>query len=206
MRFYFVRHGTTINNQNHTFNGGGVDPVLTDAGQREAYRLGKMLATVNFDLCFSSPLKRAQKTAELVLQANTRPIPQIKILPTLTEMDLGKWDGVAIDDLKKDPQIENYFYAPDRFNGHLIQAETYQDVKNRAYKALQDICSQIGPNQNILVISHGLLLTTLLKSLCAVPLHDIRKDGLVPTSSVTIFESSDGQDFHLKKWAIKPLK
>lgn len=206
MRFYFVRHGTTINNQNHTFNGGGVDPVLTDAGKKEASLLGKTLATVNFGLCFSSPLKRAQQTAELVLQANKQAIPQIKILPTLTEMDLGTWDGVAIDSLKEDPQIGNYFYAPDRFNGHLIQAETYQDVKTRAYKALQDICSQVDPNQNILVASHGLFLTTLLKSLCDASLHDIRKDGLVPTSSVTIFESSDGKDFHLKKWAIKPLK
>jgi hypothetical protein len=49
-------------------------------------------------------------------------------------------------------------------------------------------------------------LTTLLKSLNGTDLRDIRKDGLVATSSVTIFESKDGTEFKLKDWALKPAE
>ncbi|WEV57181.1 histidine phosphatase family protein [Ligilactobacillus acidipiscis] len=189
MYFYFVRHGTTINNQNHTFNGGGVDPVLTGFGQAEAQKLGHYLQEVHF-----------------VLKENKQARPAIKILPALTEMDLGDWDGVSITQLNGAPQIENYFHKPDLFDGHSLHAESYHDLQRRGYQALEQIIKSASGKKNVLIASHGLLLTTLLKSLNGTDLRDIRKDGLVATSSVTIFESKDGTEFKLKDWALKPAE
>lgn len=204
MRFYFARHGTTINNQNHTFNGGGVDPVLTTQGKNEAEKLGRYLRDIPFDACFSSPLKRAYATAELVLKESAQQLPEIQILPNLTEMDLGDWDGISIDNLGQEPQTKNYFQAPDLFDGHSIHAESYHDVLDRGHQVLGQIYDLAENGENILIASHGLLLTTLLKTLAGIDLKDIRKDGLVSTSSVTVFESNDGKDFQLKEWASKP--
>lgn len=206
MYFYFVRHGTTINNQNHTFNGGGVDPVLTGFGQAETQKLGHYLQEVHFDACFSSPLKRAYETAQLVLKENKQAQPAIKILPALTEMDLGDWDGVSITQLNGAPQIENYFHKPDLFDGHSLHAESYHDLQRRGYQALEQIIKSASGKKNVLIASHGLLLTTLLKSLNGTDLRDIRKDCLVATSSVTIFKSKDGTEFKLKDWALKPAE
>ncbi|GBG95850.1 phosphoglycerate mutase [Ligilactobacillus salitolerans] len=204
MRFYFIRHGTTINNQQHVFNGGHVDPTLTAAGKQEAQKLGEDLQQVHFDLCFSSPLKRARKTAELVLSKNKTQLPQIQLLADLTEMNLGDWDGRPLAAIAPSAELENYFNHPALFSGIASHAESYVQVRDRGFRVLDSICQRASAKDNILVASHGLLLTTLLNSLRGVPLDEVRRDGLLPTSSVTIFEADSSQNFKLIEWAHKP--
>ncbi len=204
MRFYFVRHGLTINNQNHTFNGGGVDPILTTAGKEEAGNLGNYLQNVKFDCCYSSPLERARETAALILEKNELKTPKIEIFPDLLEMRLGDWDGHSILNLKESIELANYFNSPAKFNGHSIHAENYADVQKRNLRSLHQIYRLASSAHNILITSHGIFLTVLLKSLLGIPLNDVRENGLLPTSSVTIFDTFDGRDFSLVKWAIKP--
>lgn len=206
MRLYFVRHGETINNKKHIFNGGSVDPILTEAGQQEAMRLGNYLADVKFDACFSSPLKRAYTTAQLVLEENKRMIPNIEVVQDLTEMNLGNWDGQAIKDVHDEAQLKNYFEAPADFDAGTIQAESYREVQQRGEQAVKKICQMSVGKGNILIASHGLFLNTVLKTMAGVPLNEIRKDGLVPTSSVTTFDVNADHTVQLIEWGVKPGK
>lgn len=204
MRLYFVRHGETINNKKHVFNGGSVDPVLTEEGQQEARRLGNYLSEIKFDACFSSPLKRAYETAQAVLEENVMSTPEIKVMQDLTEMNLGDWDGKAIAELHDEEQIKNYFEEPAYFDAATIHAESYREVQQRGNQAVKKICQLSASQENILIASHGLFLNTVLKTLAGVPLNEIRRDGLLPTSSVTIFDVNDRCDFQLVEWGIKP--
>ena len=61
---YLARHGETawtVSGQ-HT---GLTDLPLTEAGERNARRLGKRLAGLTFAKVFTSPLQRAKRTCEL---------------------------------------------------------------------------------------------------------------------------------------------
>ncbi|MFT9357195.1 MAG: histidine phosphatase family protein [Liquorilactobacillus nagelii] len=53
-----------------------------------------------------------------------------------------------------------------------------------------------------MIVSHGLLLTALIKSLQNVALDDFRRDGLVPTASVTIVQTFDGKKFETLEWGV----
>lgn len=206
MRLYFVRHGETINNKQHVFNGGSVDPVLTEMGQQEAQRLGNYLADVKFDRCFSSPLKRAYSTAQIVLEENHLTAPKIEIMQALTEMNLGDWDGKAIKDVHDEAQLKNYFETPADFDAATIHAESYQEVQQRGEQVVKKICQMAVGKGSILIASHGLFLNTVLKTLDGVPLNEIRKDGLLPTSSVTTFDVNADHTVQLIEWGVKPGK
>lgn len=66
MRFYIIRHGVTEWNALKKVQG-AVDIPLAPEGIRLAKITGEALKDVPFDICFTSPLKRAEETARLVL-------------------------------------------------------------------------------------------------------------------------------------------
>ena len=71
---------------------------LTEKGQRQARRVGKMLKhlDVSFDLAFTSPFARARETAELVLEAMASDL-KAKSLNELTpnSKDDAMWQAIA---------------------------------------------------------------------------------------------------------------
>ena len=83
MRLYFIRHGETDWNQVKRLQGKS-DIPLNEFGEHLAIETGEALKDVRFDLVYTSPLKRARKTAELV--AGERDIP------ILMSQELKRWD------------------------------------------------------------------------------------------------------------------
>ena len=71
MLLYFIRHGQTDWNKDMRMQGQS-DIPLNENGRESAIEAGKTLANTHIDLAFSSPLKRAKETAELVLAGRDR--------------------------------------------------------------------------------------------------------------------------------------
>lgn len=205
MKFYFVRHGTTMINQEGRFNGGSVDSPLTTKGITEAIDLGKFLKDTKFDACFSSPQKRAIATAEIILSENNIRLPEIQIDDRLREINLGMWDGTIIKDHEPTEAFHNYFYHPDKFDASYNQGESFTDLVNRAQSIITDISQKSNQNDKVLITSHGVLLTVLMNILIGVPLSESRNSGTVSNSSVTILETDKGgHEFKTVLWNCKP--
>ena len=62
---YIVRHGQTEYNVVGRYCG-RIDVPLNENGINQAYELRDILKNIKFDYVFSSPLKRALKTAEII--------------------------------------------------------------------------------------------------------------------------------------------
>ena len=77
MKLYVVRHGETVWNKLHKVQG-AADITLAPNGILLAEKTGEALKDVRFDLCFSSPLARARKTAELILDSQAGEVPVIE--------------------------------------------------------------------------------------------------------------------------------
>jgi probable phosphoglycerate mutase len=206
MQFYFVRHGTTLINQEAKFNGGGVDSALTDAGRQGAVALGDYLSDISFQSCFSSPLPRALRTAELVLARNTGPTPPIQQCESLREIDLGDWDGTVIETHRGTAGFDDYFARPDRFNAASNHGEDFPHLISRGKAAILSIFQRSEADDRILVVSHGVLLTTVMNSLLGVALKDVRSTGTIDNASVTILSTDDGTHFHDLAWNVTPGK
>ena len=94
MLLYVVRHGVTAWNRLRKVQG-RADIPLAEEGVRLAEKTGEALRNVPFDLCFSSPLKRAVQTAEYIL--GDRKIPVITD-ERIQEIDFGVLEGTQFKD------------------------------------------------------------------------------------------------------------
>src|SRR5262245_3463772 len=66
-RFYFVRHGETILNKEHTRQ--GAQGGLTDKGKAQAEATGEFLAHFHIKKIIASPFQRTKETAEALNKA-----------------------------------------------------------------------------------------------------------------------------------------
>src|SRR5674476_1588728 len=97
-----VRHGQSDWNLKNLFTG-WKDVDLTDKGVAEAREAGRKLKTqgIKFDVAFTSALKRAQRTLDLMLEEmGQTTIPVFKD-QALNERDYGDLVGLNKDDARK---------------------------------------------------------------------------------------------------------
>ena len=112
MKLYIVRHGETVWNRHHKVQG-VADIPLAQNGILLAEKTGEALKNVSFDLCITSPLVRARKTAELILAKQAHKVP-VKEDIRIREINFGVLEGVVcMNDAREylDPQMKKFLTA-----------------------------------------------------------------------------------------------
>jgi probable phosphoglycerate mutase len=163
---YLVRHGETEYNRKSIMQGGGIDTRLNQTGREQAEILANRLADISFDVIYSSPLQRAQETAE-ILAGHHEPIAR-KQLEALREMAWGVFEGqppseerdAALKDIKSS-------WRAGEFDRRIEGGESARDVQQRAQTAAQHLVTEEA-GRTVLVVTHGRYLRVLL----ATVLHD----------------------------------
>lgn len=199
MKLYFVRHGQTEFNQVGKIQGGTVDSPLTLAGIEGARHAGKRLANVTFDQVYASPQKRAKDTALYIMAENkdTNP-PAIIEESKFRELAFGQWEGRLITEVQGEAQYHYLKKQPERYDPQHFHGESYQQLVKRSRQALSEVIAKQPEAANLLIVSHGITLTTLIKALEGKGQKDYRESGLLDNTSISIIETQDrGQSYEL---------
>lgn len=216
-KIVLIRHGESEWNRENRFTG-WTDVDLTDKGMEEAAQAGRLMADkgLKFDRAFTSLLKRAVKTLDIVLDSmNLSWIPVTKSW-RLNEKHYGVLQGLNKKDTAEkfgDEQVHiwrrSYDVAPDpipeddprnpRFDPR------YRDVPDSQLPRTEALCDTIArilpywnceilPSlagcDNILVVAHGNSLRGIIKHLKNISDHDISSLNL-PTGMPWVFEFDD---------------
>jgi broad specificity phosphatase PhoE len=147
-RLMLIRHGDTAWNVEEIFRG-RANVELNEAGIKQAELLAKHLADESIVAIYSSPLKRALKTAKII--AASRHIDVINA-PELIDFDYGEWQGLSHDTVK-----EKYKAPYDKWlnNPHLVKmpkGESLDDVRKRAISLIDRII--VKHEGTIALVSH----------------------------------------------------
>src|SRR6185437_15592133 len=86
-----ARHGETDWNREGRWQG-WADPPLNDTGRAQAKQLAGELRDTPFDAVYSSDLRRAFETAEILAAPHDIPVVAD---PGLREIDVGSWSGLT---------------------------------------------------------------------------------------------------------------
>jgi broad specificity phosphatase PhoE len=158
-KIILVRHGESVNNARHIVAG---DSPLTDKGREQARATKAELAGFKFDSAYSSDLRRAVETAEIIYGQK---IPTSHQLSGLRERDFGSIDSHpswhhAVDHKERltmtQPQSWVYKYVPDM--------ESDDEVSARFVAALRGL-GEKHAGKTILVAAHGAAIRTTLMRL-----------------------------------------
>ena len=165
-----IRHGQSLWNLENKFTG-WVDVPLTEQGEKEAKRAGDHLKGMNFDICFTSDLQRAQKTLAIVLQE----IGQTG-LPIIKDKALNERHYGALQGLNKAQTAEKYGEDQVKIWRRSYDVPPPKDdsgfsesLKDTAARTLPYFDSLIVPylkqGKNVLVAAHGNSLRSIVMHL-----------------------------------------
>lgn len=185
---YIVRHGETEWNKEGRMQG-RLNSNLTPMGKKYATRLGERLKDTEFAHIISSPSGRALETVQLI--KGNRDIP-IMTDERIMEMNLGSWQGLRHDDLKKKypNEYEQFINKPD--NHQIEGAESLTEMSNRATEFLTGL-KKSRDNGNLLVVTHGRFISALYAVFKGVELKDIWAGPTVQGTSLTIVKLNQEQ-------------
>ncbi|MEO0406227.1 MAG: histidine phosphatase family protein [Cyanobacteria bacterium P01_A01_bin.135] len=97
-RIILVRHGESTFNTQRRVQGHCDDSVLTEAGRIAARQVGSAIADLPVQQVYSSPLRRAKATAELILEILPDQ-PSLQSSPLLLEVNLPAWERLTFDEV-----------------------------------------------------------------------------------------------------------
>ncbi|MGQ0286155.1 histidine phosphatase family protein [Pasteurellaceae bacterium 22721_9_1] len=157
LTFYFIRHGRTLWNEQGLVQGSG-NSDLTEEGVQGAIKTGVALSHIPFVAAYSSCLQRTIDTAQHILAQRPIPLFQHK---GLNEHHFGSWEGQDVTQIKQLEEFQQMLNEPANYKALCNGGETWQQLAERAYSALQDII-KIHHEGNILVVSHGHTLRLLI--------------------------------------------
>lgn len=192
MQIYFVRHGQTEFNLEGRIQGGHIDSPLTAIGIEGAKAAGRRLSDITFDRVYSSPLKRAKDTALIIMEEN-RGTEKTHLIEEsdFRELGFGEWEGQLIQEMIGKEQFDYLKNQPEKYDPSQTGGETYQELVKRSNQALQKCLDRNSKAETILIVSHGITLTTLIKFLEGKPQASYRESGLLDNTSISIVETKD---------------
>ena len=195
MKLYFVRHGESEANILHEFSNRGFKHGLTERGFQQVEQLGLKLRGVLFTKIYTSPLKRAFQTAEILKKHLDCPL---EISDALREFDTGVLEG------KSDPEsweIHNQVFDQWRegiWTACIPGGESRMDIQARFIPFVEGL-TQIFEDENILLVGHGGLFYCMLP-LIFTNLDDdsIREFQIYNAMPIIAEERADG--FFCTQW------
>jgi 2,3-bisphosphoglycerate-dependent phosphoglycerate mutase len=159
-----VRHGQSEWNLKNLFTG-WKDPDLTAQGIAEAKEAGRKLKGqgLTFDIAFTSVLRRAQHTLELMLEELGQTKIPIKMDVALNERDYGDLSGLNKDDARKRWGEEQVHTWRRSYDVPPPGGESLKDTLARTLPYyVQEILPCVLRGQRTLVAAHGNSLRALI--------------------------------------------
>ncbi|MDB5540158.1 MAG: 2,3-bisphosphoglycerate-dependent phosphoglycerate mutase [Devosia sp.] len=190
-----VRHGESEWNLKNLFTGWR-DPDLTDKGVGEARAAGKRLKAAGYvpDAYFTSALKRAQHTLDLILEELGITEVTITRSKLLNERDYGDLSGLNKDDARKKWGEEQVLIWRRSFD---VPPPGGESLKDTAARTLPYYEAQILPlleaGRTVLVAAHGNSLRSIVMAIEGLTPAEILKRELATGEPVVYRIGADGK-------------
>ena len=181
-----VRHGETDWNVAEVFRG-RVDVELNATGMKQAELLAEYLSNMGLNAIYSSPLRRALKTAAVIGEHNQL---EVAVAPGLIDIDYGEWQGLSHQEVKAryEELYAGWVNCPEQIR--MPAGESLDDVRQRALAVVDDILGR--HTGSVILVSHRVVNKVLICALLGLDnsrFWNIRQD----ISGITSFTYEKGQ-------------
>lgn len=195
-----VRHGESEWNRLNLFTGWR-NPDLTEKGLIEARVAGRAIKYegIRFDIAFTSGLKRAQHTLDIILsELNQTDVP-VERSDKLNERDYGELSGLNKDEARKKWGEEQVMIWRRSYDIAPPGGESLKDTLARVRPYYEsDIWPHIVMGKNVLVAAHGNSLRALIMVLENLSGEEILKRELQTGAPIIYRLGADGRSIDRK--------
>jgi probable phosphoglycerate mutase len=182
-----VRHGETDWNRDRRFQG-HADIPLNAAGLDQMRKLAEVLSGETFSIVYTSPLRRASESAELLAE---RLGLEVRPSDALKEVDVGAWSGLTVHEVE-DRFPEGFARWVEWRREGWPDGETYEELGRRVVAGLREIAQMHG-GARVLAVTHGGPIRVVAATALSIPLHEVRdRVGTVGNGAVVRIGVRDG--------------
>ncbi len=182
-----VRHGQSQWNLENRFTG-ETDIDLTVLGEQEAKKAGELLSSYNFDEAYTSVLKRAIRTLEIIIKESDHKDIKFFKSKALNERNYGDLQGLNKSDVEKQYGSAQFLIWRRSYDVRPPNGESLADTYARVipyYKT--EIESKLMAGKNVLIVAHGNSLRALMMYLENISQAEIPNVDL-PTGKPKAYE------------------
>ena len=187
-RVFLVRHAQTLSNVTGRYMG-WIDEDLSDEGIWQAKQLSHRLEGQAIASAYSSPLKRACRTAEIIVIPHSLPVFPLQ---ELGEIRIGAWEGLSATEIAaRFPDIWQAWRS-DPSSIQMPGGESLAQVQERAIASFETIV-ETNRGLDVLVVTHDVIVR-ILAAYCLNVSTSIYRQLEVANASLTIIRPiKDGQ-------------
>lgn len=160
---------------------------LNGKGEAQARRLAAELAAVPIKAVISSPLERAQETAEPIARIQNLPV---EINEGLQEIDFGTWQGKSIKQLRRRKLWKDVQNHPSAFC--FPEGETFTEAQTRIAETLQTLSKGYAEKDMVVCVAHSDVIRLAVAFFLGMPLDAFQRLRIDP-ASVTVLCLVDGK-------------
>lgn len=198
MNIYIIRHGETSKDRVFNFDG-YPDGELTKTGLTQAHLTGKHLSKVQFNAIYSSDLKRAVQTAEII--SSYQQDLHVAIDKKIREIHMGVFHTSSEDQIRKEhPEFYNEFLKKDtdfRYpkgeSGEEVLIRTLSFLKSIKFKELDNIC----------IVCHGGVIRSVISHFLGLPQY--KRFNLYPFNCGISLLRNDAKNNNFKVISINEI-
>ncbi len=188
IQIVLVRHGATDWNLQGRCQG-STDRDLSDAGIRQAEQLALILCEERFDAVYSSDLRRARQTAEVISRPHALPV---RVESGLRELDHGELEGLTFNEIKSRHGEFLTRWRTEPAELRVPGGERLADVAERAWNGLHKILQRHPGAERILAVSHNFPILGIVCRISNTPLNRYRTFHVDPCGITRLICGAQG--------------
>lgn len=183
-----IRHG--VNDfVGKTLAGRLPDVHLNGKGQAQARQVAAGLAAWPIKAVYTSPLERAQETAQPIAALHGLPL---ETLPALLEIEFGKWTGKHLRHLRKGRLWKTVQTSPSQFR--FPEGESFLEAQERVVAGLLGLSDRHGEKDLVVCAGHSDVIRLAVAHFLGIPLDHFQRIRISP-ASLTVLYLHKGQAF-----------
>lgn len=178
----FIKHGATINTEEHRFFDDETFPSLNETGKMEMEKISQWVYDkgIKTDKIYTSSAQRCIQSARILAEVCEQ---DFEILKDFSARKSGSWSGLSLEDIesKFSGQLSLYYKEPDHFTP--VGAESLEEFNKRVADYIENIVKN-NIHKRIIIVTHGDIIQAAIAKALNVPLNDQFKI-YIPTGSAT---------------------
>jgi|SRR3989344_5092672 len=193
MRIYLVRHGETDWNLEMRIQG-QIDVPLNVSGINQAKECALFFRQNSFDYVYSSRLKRAIETAEIITSGKL----SIRKYQAFNERSFGTWETFLWSEIhQKNPDLREQWKLLGR-QYHPPEGESILEMTTRVTRKFREIIDRHLINDSLLIVAHGGPIKVMIGNVMGIDEYVVYNRLEMHNCCINIMEY-DGDTFKIER-------
>jgi broad specificity phosphatase PhoE len=182
-RLTLVRHGETEGESSIRYHG-ATDVALNALGLEQMRRVASVLAGEQFDLVYTSKLRRTTEAAAIIA-----PRLPVQAIEGFNEINFGSWEGLTAEEIQKlDPTVyEEWRLRSDDFK--YPSGDSVTEFRGRIVATFNQLLSEMP--QRALIVAHKGVIRSIVAELLALSAEEHHR-WPIDLASIHVLSSAGG--------------